>query len=392
MIEKRQILLPTEDIITRGEEDLFLNFNLERSFKEIKPIKYDNNFDLAKMFNDERNSSRNFCIYGSIESVDVDCDDLELDVYFPSNNIGTQDQTAGVSFIRDRELIELTDGTVLTYFDTLITNGVAYGTGNVFGKKRGIYKLDLKNFEKDVVYFAYVKAKRSTINANSEFSRGFSGWAIAGTQVNSPVWIADRNARKIFVRSNGVNTLSNFIYPTEVIDFEDFGKYKFSVRAQASTQFPVELIFNTITQDGELTNSSRSLLLNPGDEQELSLEETTFPFMSDARAVAIGVLYDINEPANSRVDLDYYRIALTPVQPGDEVSDTLDNGDFSDGVNSWNQSSGQAVWQSDTVNNTAFVVKGGGSGPLGEIPHRRQRRGAGGEAQAERRGLVGGGL
>lgn len=356
MIERKKILLPTEDIITRGSEDLFINFNLDRSFKEIKPIVYQNNFDLTKMFDDERNSSRNFCIYGTVESVDIDCDEVELDVYLPANNIGKQSQNAGVSFIRDREIIELTDGTILNYFDTIVTNGVAYGKGNVFGKKRGVYKLDLNNFQKDTAYLTFTKAKRSILNANSEFSNGLKGWGTVGSGVNTPGWIADQNKRRIYVTSNGISYISNGVFSEGINFTDDFDKYRFSVRVNTATQYPITLLFNPIDNGGSLLlGQNFTITIPPGGDKEAYVDRDYLASLNNSSSVALFVLYDSQEPSGSKVEIDYFRVSPTPTQVGDIV-DIIDNGNFTDGLSNWSQSAGAINWEHNIPGSSVQLI------------------------------------
>lgn len=127
MDDKKKILLGSEDILSRGDNDLFLNINLQRTFNQIKKEKYDNNFDLSEQFRKERNSSRDFRIYGIVDSTIVHTDNLQIKIY------------------KDKQLTQL--------IGTITTSPLAYNQENVYGKRRGKYLLELNNYDSDAVYF-----------------------------------------------------------------------------------------------------------------------------------------------------------------------------------------------------------------------------------------------
>jgi len=86
MDNKVKILLGSEDIISRRNEDIFLNLELVRTYKETSTPIYYNNFDLDKQFREERNSSRNFFIYGTVTSLVEHCDNRSLHLYSKDPN------------------------------------------------------------------------------------------------------------------------------------------------------------------------------------------------------------------------------------------------------------------------------------------------------------------
>ena len=137
MDDKKKILLGEKDIISKDNEDMFINLNLTSTFTEIRADKYDNVFDVSKQFNKERNASRDFRIYGIIDSTIVDCDNLRVNVYRFANpgtgiNSGTTVPTGFIKFITSTPLV--------------------YGGYNVYGKKRGKYILELTGYTNDFVY------------------------------------------------------------------------------------------------------------------------------------------------------------------------------------------------------------------------------------------------
>ena len=127
MDDRIKVILGSEDIITRDNEDLYININLNRSFFEYKREKYDNDFDLAKQFDKERNLSRNFRVYGIIDSNVIDTSNLTIKVYSDS---------AATNSI-------LTTTTTPMNFN---------GSINVFNKKRGKYYIPLNNYSGSSIY------------------------------------------------------------------------------------------------------------------------------------------------------------------------------------------------------------------------------------------------
>lgn len=100
MDEKIKILLGSEDIIARDNEDIYLNINLNRNFAEYKKEKYDNDFDLAQQFDKERNLSRSFRIYGIIDSNVIDTNNISIRAYSDSGttNLIYQTQSTSMNF------------------------------------------------------------------------------------------------------------------------------------------------------------------------------------------------------------------------------------------------------------------------------------------------------
>jgi hypothetical protein len=127
MDDKKKIVLGSEDILAKGVEDIFLNISLQRTFNQIKKEKYDNNFDLAEQFRKERNASRDFRIYGIVESTIAHTDDLPIKAY--------------------------KDSGLTSFIGTVNTSPLAYNQENVYGKRKGKYLLQLNNYDSDVVYF-----------------------------------------------------------------------------------------------------------------------------------------------------------------------------------------------------------------------------------------------
>ncbi|MEK6829313.1 MAG: hypothetical protein AABY15_04235 [Nanoarchaeota archaeon] len=127
MDDKKKIVLGSEDILQKGVSDIFLNISLQQTFNQIKKEKYDNDFDLAEQFRKERNASRNFRIYGIVDSTIIHTDNMSIQVF--KNSGLTQ------------------------FLGTLHTTPLVYNEENVYGKRRGKYLLEIDNYDTDVVYF-----------------------------------------------------------------------------------------------------------------------------------------------------------------------------------------------------------------------------------------------
>ena len=82
---RKKILLGDKDIVSRTVNDFYLDINLSKDNREIIPYKYDNVFDLTKFYNDERNSCRNFIVYGTVNSYICNCNNLTIKVYDSPN-------------------------------------------------------------------------------------------------------------------------------------------------------------------------------------------------------------------------------------------------------------------------------------------------------------------
>ncbi len=126
MDERKKIVLGSKDFIGRGLNDLFLNLDLKRTFNELRKDKYENNFDLSEQFKKERDNSRDFIIYGSINSVVNDCDNLLFNVYEDSG------------FTR--------------FVTSVITSEIGYNQENIYNKKRGKYIISLNNYSGNSIY------------------------------------------------------------------------------------------------------------------------------------------------------------------------------------------------------------------------------------------------
>jgi hypothetical protein len=128
MDDKKKIVLGSEDFLAKGNEDIFININLQQKFNILKREKFDNNFDLAEQFRKERNASRSFRVYGIIDSPIINCDNLTIKVYAESNTL------FGFQILGNQ-------------IATITSQPIGFGDKNVFGKHRGKYIIELNNYE-----------------------------------------------------------------------------------------------------------------------------------------------------------------------------------------------------------------------------------------------------
>jgi len=137
----KKILHGDKDIINRKSEDFYLFIDLHRTAREFVPNKYDNVFNITDQYNKERNSCRNFRIYGQITSSDFDCTNLKLFVFKDIPNYSLYPHFS-------------TDPNYLTETTTkpIVSNSWKYN--NIFKKQVGKYLIEIDNFTEtaDTVY------------------------------------------------------------------------------------------------------------------------------------------------------------------------------------------------------------------------------------------------
>lgn len=143
MDNKKKILLGEKDILSRDNEDLFLNVNLNSTFTEIRNDKFENVFDVENQFKKERNSSRDFRIYGVIDSTVTHSDNLTIEVYSDSGATG-----------------------LFNLLTSINSTNLVYDEKNVYGKKRGKYIIELDSYEHD---FVYIKILSNNLNYKDQF-------------------------------------------------------------------------------------------------------------------------------------------------------------------------------------------------------------------------------
>lgn len=80
MKDKRKIVLGTKDVFPLKNNDIFLNVELSKSSDELVNEIIDNNFNLLDQFNTEREQSLKFCVYGTLNSIFSDTENLEITI------------------------------------------------------------------------------------------------------------------------------------------------------------------------------------------------------------------------------------------------------------------------------------------------------------------------
>jgi hypothetical protein len=87
MKDKRKIVLGTKDVSPKENNDIFLNVEISRSSDELVNEIIDNNFNLSEQFNKEREESLKFCIYGSVNCISANVENLEITLKTNHNDI-----------------------------------------------------------------------------------------------------------------------------------------------------------------------------------------------------------------------------------------------------------------------------------------------------------------
>lgn len=137
MLKRQKILLGKEDIKIRENEDFSIDINLSGNLREIVPYKKENNFNLAIQYAKERNNSRDFRIYGTIESIFEDCDNLIVHVFSKKPDVEGLEVE-----IQANANIDTFEG----YMKTTKTSSVisnAWNPVNIFNKKKGKFLVEL---------------------------------------------------------------------------------------------------------------------------------------------------------------------------------------------------------------------------------------------------------
>jgi hypothetical protein len=128
MTEFIKILLGSEDIVIRDNEDSFLNLELSRIAKEVKPDSVDNDFDLENQYVKERNESLKFCIYGILESKYSDCSNVDISV-----------KTSDGDLLFSPKTTKSATGSRSFSIKTSPLSKGGFLSKNIYGKEKGAY-------------------------------------------------------------------------------------------------------------------------------------------------------------------------------------------------------------------------------------------------------------
>lgn len=147
MKDQRKILLESEDLISDSNVDLFINVNLNRNYHFIKEEQFENTFDVAQQFNEERNNSRNFFLYGMLDSVADLGNNPIIDLYKETTPPQTNNvNTFSIQTLDDKNHISLSNGAQLDFVEEIPTENITYEQGNLFGIERKKYSVFLENY------------------------------------------------------------------------------------------------------------------------------------------------------------------------------------------------------------------------------------------------------
>jgi hypothetical protein len=80
MNTNKKILLGNKDVITKDITDIYLDVELKRTINEIKPERFNNDFNLSDEFDKENNASLKFCVYGTVESKLSDTANVDIKI------------------------------------------------------------------------------------------------------------------------------------------------------------------------------------------------------------------------------------------------------------------------------------------------------------------------
>jgi len=124
-----KILLGSKDIIIKDDSDIYLSFEIFKTFSEIKRENINNSFDLQQKFESDRNSIFNFRIYGQIDHLSGDSNNLNIKVFsdsgFTKQILTTK--TLEIGQIGNLNIFGYTKGQYLIELDNVIPmSGVDY--------------------------------------------------------------------------------------------------------------------------------------------------------------------------------------------------------------------------------------------------------------------------
>lgn len=128
MKDKRKIVLGTKDVYPRVNDDLYINLEIYNYPDELQTEIINNDFNLREQFNKERRESLKFCIYGTLNSLYSDLDNIEL-------NLKTNHE----------DLVyvpRIESGAKAAIENVVVTKALSYGSGlskNIFKKNKSSF-------------------------------------------------------------------------------------------------------------------------------------------------------------------------------------------------------------------------------------------------------------
>ena len=131
MIIKKQILLPKNSFALANDEDVFINLQINRTSSDIKTERINNVFNINQQYDTERQTSLKFCIFGLVESIFADTNNLTINVK-DSTNLTLYLPKISSDNIADKIL------SIKTFELTPNSNGMSR---NLYGKKKSTYSI-----------------------------------------------------------------------------------------------------------------------------------------------------------------------------------------------------------------------------------------------------------
>jgi hypothetical protein len=166
MVKRKKILLRSEDLFGLENQDMFINVQVDNFSKDVRPETYDNDFDLQAQFDKERNSSREFSIYGNVKSLLVEPSTQSLKLFIetkPPTNLDLINDTTifNTEGVPGEPVVKIyfENGSEAVLFQKQIPQ-TTFGSKNIFGFYECVYQFTFINklsdgTEFDNVYLTY---------------------------------------------------------------------------------------------------------------------------------------------------------------------------------------------------------------------------------------------
>ncbi len=156
-----KILLGNEDILSKENEDIFLDVNLSQVFNELKPDKFENSFDILKQYTKERNGSKKFMIYGIVDSINDNTNGREISIY-REDVAGNNNVDLLVPTNISGDSMTLNSGAECTLVASQISQPLVYNQTNVFNKVRSKFAIALEDLQGTGVAYIRVPGNGSS--------------------------------------------------------------------------------------------------------------------------------------------------------------------------------------------------------------------------------------
>jgi len=171
MSEKQ--LIPSEDYVNAKNISLYINSEISGEASVLRPDKADNIFDFSLKFEQERNASSKFCLYGLIESKWADCNNVRIEFRIGDSSTNVGEKTTNFPFWIYDKSSNVSGLTWTTVSRQLDAKGGDLSK-NLYGKKKGNYffpfELDLNLLTKtNKSIYAQVLEVEYNISVEEEF-------------------------------------------------------------------------------------------------------------------------------------------------------------------------------------------------------------------------------